>query len=122
MTPRSHSQTQDVSVQETLKSIPPAAAMYLRDLIRGLEAEAGAARALASRADEQRVRDTEYAVHKALEFRDERDEAQSALAQAQARLESLSVRVTQLEVREAIEVRVEERAEEPRRGLKRFLP
>lgn len=62
------------SIAEILDSIPPDARLILRDHIKGLEAEAGTARSLATRT--QRLRDEDAATLQLLaaNLRRERDE------------------------------------------------
>ena len=62
------------SIAEVLDSIPPEARLLLRDHIKGLEAEAGTARSLATRT--QRLRDEDAATLQMLaaNLRRERDE------------------------------------------------
>ncbi|GGM01504.1 hypothetical protein [Nakamurella endophytica] len=75
-----------VGVDEILDSIPADAALLLRDHIKGLEAEAGNARALATRSDRLRSEDV-AALQFALDrTREERDRLRNRVDDLEAHL------------------------------------
>ena len=79
-----------------LVGVPPAAQLVLRDLIRGLEAEAGTARALARRADRAREHDHDrFALHLA-GLRDQADRLRAELAETRSALAAAQIEVAAL--------------------------
>lgn len=93
--PRVESQAR--TVQEALQQLPFETAMYVRDLIRGLEAEAGTAQALVARAGILQQRDVAHVMRRAAAIRRERDELRGALEEANAERDRLQQRVDALE-------------------------
>lgn len=109
------SRAQDPEIAAALTALPDKLAIGLRDVIRGLEAEAGTARALVRRSEDRRRRDTEHAAHQAWVFKDQRDAARSERDAARHRVEELESRLTELEARETLRL-------SSTRGLKRLHP
>ena len=94
--------SQTETVQQALAELPLEAAMQIRDVIRGLEAETGTARALLARSEVLARRDIAHATRRAETFRAERDEAAGALNLAREERDALGRRVEELNVQVAL--------------------
>lgn len=81
------------TIQEQLTGLAPEAAMFVRDLVRGLEAEAGTARALSVRAELRAARADQRAT-RAEELRDEVVAREQAL---EGERDALRARVLELQ-------------------------
>ncbi|WP_298460443.1 hypothetical protein [uncultured Cellulomonas sp.] len=103
-TPETASRTDDVQAQ--LAMLPPEAELYLRDLVRGLEAEAGTARALSVRAELRAVRAeerAERAAQREAAATVERDAAQAAVQALTEEVHALRGQVDELQRARAAE-------------------
>lgn len=96
-----HTTSSTETIQDQLAGLAPEAALFVRDLVRGLEAEAGTARALSTRADLRAARaedrrDKAEARERAMEA--ERAAAVAAAQALEAECDALRARVHHLEV------------------------